>query len=875
MTISSEIRKVGPFAGNDTTTVFPFDFKVFRAEDLQVIWFDEATSVELTLTLDTDYTASVNSNQNANPGGNVTLNQPLPSGEMLTITSKLPFLQPADLTNQGGFYPAVITNALDRLTIFVQQLQERLGRALVAPISDGVPSTVLPAKADRARRYLSFDVDGRPVATTFDIDAVQNASVEAITAAGAAKVSETNAAASEFAAAGSASFADQQAQFVAQQVAATTPNVVRFSGDGEALEFELPSWPGSENNTQVFIGGVYQQKDAYEVDGTALRFTEAPAVGVENIEVVIGPSVQLALTSAAGVSIVGPDGVTRPLSDLAEAGGADMVGFQQVGAGAVARTLADKAHDVVSVKDFGAKGDGVADDSLAVASAVAFCHSNGIGLHWPKGSYLTTNNIPNLHDVAHFGGGKVLRSSEVFHVGIREDQQNTLYCAPGGLAGNDGLSPSEPMLLDESTLAPRNYGPHLRGRWVVRLAASVYPPLARASRIVGMSSSRFVRFLGPDVGGHPNVPTAIIDGGGTSLGLFSAKGMGFSLWVGDVKFQFTGGEATGVSDGAICQWDNVHQENCYYGLTAGAHSQIYLSGGIHKFTGSFQGYSLIRSIFNTKHNIGYKFDEGLGYGVGDPEYAGAHLIGNGSARGMHAQEGATGHVRSLLIEGFTNGVTLAGLSRMHLEYVEFRNNSVAANVEYASNIFDNNVIWNGRGVNKNSVLADYRGGIKTNTMMAPAVQLVGFADAQATNITSTTATDVASPYTLDGTDNRRGFMVKVVVQGNLAGTLGTKALSLAVGTGFVCSLVFPASVAGSFYAELGFIKTEGDYLLPFGFGTAGGSAAQLGAGESAAQYQQVNIVLDDGVSRDIRLRANVNSAGDSMQFGTVHCYRSG
>jgi hypothetical protein len=49
--------------------------------------------------------------------------------------------------------------------------------------------------------------------------------------------------------------------------------------------------------------------------------------------------------------------------------------------------------DVVSVKDFGAVGDNVADDTAALNAALAFCNTNSRTLFIPGGNYKITSNI--------------------------------------------------------------------------------------------------------------------------------------------------------------------------------------------------------------------------------------------------------------------------------------------------------------------------------------------------------------------------------------------------------------------------------------------------------------------------------------------------
>lgn len=59
--------------------------------------------------------------------------------------------------------------------------------------------------------------------------------------------------------------------------------------------------------------------------------------------------------------------------------------------GATARSVGAKLNDFVSVKDFGAVGDGVTDDTTAVQTAINDCVSGNLCLFFPTGTYLCTN----------------------------------------------------------------------------------------------------------------------------------------------------------------------------------------------------------------------------------------------------------------------------------------------------------------------------------------------------------------------------------------------------------------------------------------------------------------------------------------------------
>jgi hypothetical protein len=75
--------------------------------------------------------------------------------------------------------------------------------------------------------------------------------------------------------------------------------------------------------------------------------------------------------------------------------------FTQTGAGAVGRTTDSRLKDKVSVKDFGAKGDGATDDTAAIVLAINSAANNVI--YFPSGTYLTTSTITPANSVSFKG----------------------------------------------------------------------------------------------------------------------------------------------------------------------------------------------------------------------------------------------------------------------------------------------------------------------------------------------------------------------------------------------------------------------------------------------------------------------------------------
>ena len=355
MTINSTTRKAGPFTGTGTVSAFPFGFKVFQASDLLVVRLNVSASVEQALVLNANYSVTLNPDQNSNPGGIVTLTAPLAVGYTLTLTSDVPDTQPTDLTNQGGFYPEVINDALDRATIQIQQLQEETDRTITAPISTPA-GTDLTFPLPDANKFIGWN------STATGLQNLDGSTLASI-------------------------------------VAFATAYADTFNGDGVTSTFALSYPPGTVRNLDVSINGVTQVPVVdYDIVGQALNLTTPPPLG----SVLLAKYWQ-ALPNSSGAAqdfTLTPNGYTTAIDvqegfdDLGSSAGTSKVGFIQAGTGAQARPAQAKLRETVSVKDFGAVGDDVADDTAAIQDALDYAATvDGCTVYFPDGIYLISDPL--------------------------------------------------------------------------------------------------------------------------------------------------------------------------------------------------------------------------------------------------------------------------------------------------------------------------------------------------------------------------------------------------------------------------------------------------------------------------------------------------
>lgn len=277
MTVSSAVRKAGPYTGTGLVSTYSFAFKVYTKNDIQVIRAD-LNALESTLVLDSDYVVTLNVDQEVSPGGSITLKiggvttTTLTSGYKLTIIGNLIEQQQTDITNLGGFFPQTIEDMADRAVILIQQLEEKVDRAFLLPATSSASAIDLASEIEAvtllATNFLglyygayasnpSVDPLGNPPNSG---DMYYNTTTHLLM----------------FYDANLATWTSQPGN------AALSSNI--FSGNGVNKNFVLSTAPSSVTNMIVFVGGVAQRPTTdYSVAGTTLTFVVAPPNAANNV----------------------------------------------------------------------------------------------------------------------------------------------------------------------------------------------------------------------------------------------------------------------------------------------------------------------------------------------------------------------------------------------------------------------------------------------------------------------------------------------------------------------------------------------------------------------------------------------------------------
>lgn len=229
------------YTGDGSTTKFAFAFPIHDDSDLVVVKTDTSGGNAVTQVLGTDYTVD---KPVAPTGGTITMTTAPAATERLWIGRTTPRTQTVDLRNEGPSAFEAQEEALDRATQRDQEIEYRLGRALVIPDHAVDGSDAFDARNNRIKNL------GTPTTGT---DAARLSDVE------------------------------QYAAAFASALPQPTLQDWDFLGDGSTTRFSIS---GAENSDArlylVTIDGVVQEpNDDYTIDTSTweLVFADAPPSG--------------------------------------------------------------------------------------------------------------------------------------------------------------------------------------------------------------------------------------------------------------------------------------------------------------------------------------------------------------------------------------------------------------------------------------------------------------------------------------------------------------------------------------------------------------------------------------------------------------------
>lgn len=247
-----------------------------------------------------------------------------------------------------------------------------------------------------------------------------------------------------------------------------------------------------------------------------------------------------------------------------------------LGTGGISKNLHEKLKEAVSVKDFGAKGDGVTDDTLAIQKALDA--SLKVCFPEPDDFYLVKSPLivrGGQHITGWSKSGGIAKSSDVYKKGLYADP--TVNGTPLFVFG-DGVDTSKRVMYVSNLYMYNNNGPVLKARYSTEFAFFGCTLRSKFYDCVDTQQSYLFGFYNCSMGASGTINN---DG---VIPAYAFKGMDNSNGVLFSNCRITGGSAGGVADigrSYSIKFDLCVFESSKYGIRLAGNPDTSVSGNVN------------------------------------------------------------------------------------------------------------------------------------------------------------------------------------------------------------------------------------------------------------------------------------------------------
>lgn len=521
----------------------------------------------------------------------------------------------------------------------------------------------------------------------------------------------------------------------------------------------------------------------------------------------------------------------------------------------------------IYVADYGAVGDGVADDTAAIIAAVAAAYAQGAILKWVDDStYLTTATIPNFHNVLHQGRAIVKRGSDLWHFfPINSSQENHLYYdVAAGNNANDGLSASQPrktLVQAKNDLLWYNaQGMLARGYWQLYFTGSATNDSLSLGQL-DLQTAYPVRL-------NFNSVTITHNGSTTASATIATSGGSFEI------------------DGSLTIYTGG---NCSYGVyarrgqmrvlsTATVRLDNALTAGFFADDGAyFNQDSLTSHTNNCVTGMEFNFSDGTDYSIHNtPTY------------GTTVGRNSTAHVRTTVTGATTCALLINHAGRVDHEAGNNWKNCAVGVITYDSAVHSISAgtslatVCNMGTANACTIMAQYFGSSGNFVLTGGSAyknSLVGLRN-DTLSVTGTTSRTLLGA--LQGTTSvgiktfpayffaDKGKAVKIRIWGNITGTAGTHTISFYGHNGSTETVFGSRSLftsAGEFEVEITIFAVSYNSQKWCIKGIYGGTTSVLANGTSSVDFS--------AASTSFRVYGQLGNAADTIAVEGMEMYLMG